>query len=290
MKKHIFAAMAALMLGCQPLAAQTDQVVKELNEKGEWEPYTYHLSSDERTQTVLDRVGSYSQNSMENILEEMNEDCQRAQRLVDAFSDIMGKAKGKKAQKRLAKHFTDVAAAQRSHQTATDVLRRSSMIKGAIEYEQRFRDKAAMPAGALRSFHYMVSNGFAGFSDEVTLKRSKEGQGATLTYAIRRMRMAEDEKDEGPQTIAVADTVLQRVRDIVEQGRLYQVQRHYMSEYDITDADSWSMDIDFEGRGNISSGGYAARPDHADALSDILRYLRGVFDAATKTGESESKP
>ena len=74
----------------------------------------------------------------------------------------------------------------------------------------------------------------------------------------------------------VDDSVFQRVRDMVESGMLYEIGKDYYPDFDITDASSWSLSIYFE-KGDISSGGYATSPDHSDALSEIERYLAGMF-------------
>ena len=70
----------------------------------------------------------------------------------------------------------------------------------------------------------------------------------------------------------VADSVFQRVRDMVESGKLYEVGKHYSPDVMVTDASSWSLSIRFEG-GSISSGGYASGPDHYEALREIEKYL-----------------
>ena len=77
--------------------------------------------------------------------------------------------------------------------------------------------------------------------------------------------------------------MFQHVRDMVESGKLYEIGKDYYPDFDITDASSWSLSIYFE-KGDISSSGYAAGPDHSDVLTEIERYLAGMF----KKGNEET--
>ena len=107
----------------------------------------------------------------------------------------------------------------------------------------------------------------------------------------RRM-MRPDYVEKEPKTVAVDDSVFVRVRDIVEQGELYDVGSRYMPDVDIMDASNWSMYFKFE-KGVIDSDGYASGPDHRDTLGEVLRYLDGIYKELTKseadTDEKEEK-
>lgn len=97
-----------------------------------------------------------------------------------------------------------------------------------------------------------------------------------LKVEARRMNVAPEEEEKPVVPKEVNDSVFQRVREMVEQGRLYEVGRHYMPDYDILDASNWSLYIVFE-QGSIGSGGYAEGPDHHDTLHAIINYLTKIF-------------
>lgn len=275
--KNLLTTLAALLMGSGPVMAQTDEVVKELNRSGFWMPYVQWLQSDERMEGYLSNLSDYSIPTMEGTLEWLERDRERAKALLDARKDIVGRKKGKKAAALLAKHFTDVSAAMKAFDAATAVEKRIDRIRSAIKREISSRPEATMPTGRLIYFSFSNGNGFAGYHEEVTLERNKNGTGGKLTIKVQRMRTPE-EMDKKPQTAEVADSVFQRARDIIETGKLYQMGRNYMPDVEIMDANSWSMYIILEG-GNISSGGYAAGPDHSDTLSEVIQYLKGFVDA-----------
>ncbi len=278
--KRILTLIATLLIGCHSATAQTRKVIDELNKSGFWIPYVQWLESDERMRSYLMDIDSYSVQSLKNTLEAMESDHERARELLSAKKAIVGKKKGRKAEERLAQHFTDVTAAMRAFEAAEAAERRIDVMRSAIRSAIRTRSERTMPTGRLKSFHYQQSNGFGGFRHETSLTRHADRPGGVLTISNQRM-MAEEDLQQKPAVVEVPDTVLQRVRDIVEQGRLYQVGRSYMPDFDILDASSWSMDIDLEG-GSISSNGYAAGPDYSDALDEILNYLKAVADTAAK--------
>ena len=284
--KNLLTTLAALLMGSGPVMAQTDEVVKELNRSGFWMPYVQWLQSDERMEGYLSNLSDYSIPSMESTLEWMERDHERAKALLDARKDIVGRKKGKKATALLEKHFTDVAVAMKAFDAAAAAEKRIGRIQSAIKHEIKTRPEATMPSGRLNHFSFSNGNGFAGYHEEVTLDRNENGTGGKLSMRVQRMRTPE-EMDKKPQTVEVADSVLQRVRDIIEAGKLYEVGKNYMSDVEIMDASSWSMYLGFEEE-NIFSGGYAAGPDHSDTLSEVIQYLKGIAEAAKGDDDPDS--
>lgn len=276
--KKILGLTAAFMLGSNVCSAQTDAVVEELNKRNFWTPYATALQSDERMEDYMRRMGSYSSSQLSSMLGTIEEDHRRAQELLTARDEIGGKIKGSKQDKRLARRFKDVDGAKRAFETAEQMEHRYEVLKDAIIRKLAQKVPQKMPAGRLKSFDYAYSNAFAGYRDEITLTRTG-GKGELL---IKEQRMMFDGKEpEEPRPVIVEDSVLERVRAMVEEGRLYDVGSYYDPEIEIMDGPSWSMDFTFEG-GRISSGGYAAGPDHADALHSITAYLKKLYDELKK--------
>lgn len=262
----------AFLLSTNVVTAQTSKVVEELNKSGFWMPYVQWLSDDGRMNGYLSRVDKYSIGSLEHTLESLGEDYKRAEQLLAARRDIVGKKKGKKATALLAKHFKDVEAAERAFLAAQQAQERIKVLRGRIESELRMRADAVMPAGELKLFSYHFGNGFAGTHFSIELQRNDNGHGGKLTRLNENRMFGPEEEQAKPEVAEVEDSVFQRVRDIIEQGQLYKVGHEYMPDFDITDASSWSLGIYFEG-GSISSGGYAVGPDYGDALNEVIKYL-----------------
>ncbi len=288
---RIMTLMALLMANIAGLSAQTKEVVDELNKRGFWRPYVMCLEDDSRMEGYLHSMADYGRQQLANTREMIEEEHQRAQALLQARKDICGKKKGKKADALLAKYFTDIDMAKRAFDNAEQTERRYKIVSGAIDDVLAHRAPSVMPEGRLMVFSYTESNGFAGYRFELNLNHNKEGDGGTLKLEERRM-MRPDYVEKEPVTVAVADSVFVRVRDIVEKGELYDVGRRYMPDVDIMDASNWSMYFKFE-KGVIDSDGYASGPDHRDTLGEVLRYLDGVYKELTKsdadTGEKEEK-
>lgn len=276
MMKKILGLTAALVMGSNACSAQTDAVVDELNKRNFWAPWTSALQSDEQMESYMLGAGGSGTSQFSSMLRAIEEDHCRAQELLTARDEIGGKAKGRKLDKRLARRFKDVDAAKRAFSEAEQMERRYEVLKDFIIRQMGQRVPQKMPAGRLKSFSYVYSNAFAGYRDEFTLKRT--GDNGELCIVEERFDGREPEK---PRTVTVEDSVLQRVRTMVEDGQLYDVGRRYAPEFDLMDGPSWSMDFSFEG-GSISSSGYAAGPDHSDTLDAILKYLKELYDELKK--------
>ncbi|MBR5085142.1 MAG: hypothetical protein IKX33_11145 [Prevotella sp.] len=258
----------ALSLGAW---AQVDEVVAKINKDGVWQPRAYYLKNMEKADDFIAQVYDSNEGRLKYVLYEIEEDHVWAQKILQTKKDILGKTKKKKKQnKKLAKFFNDVEQARQSFAQAEETEKcyahLTKVLNGFIDNGVSH----SMPSGALKSFYFSSGNGFAGFYEEFSLMK-KDGKNILGIKSVKRMHIPED-KGEVERQIEVDDSVLQRVRDMVEEGMLYDVSREYSPEMMITDATSWSMSIYFEG-GSINSSGYAAGPDHSDTLNSILKYL-----------------
>ena len=273
--KKLLLLVVALFMGSGLMEAQTtDMVVNELNKSGFWNPYVRWLQSDDTMEGYLSNLGDNSVEKMKSTLRGLEDDHLRAQSLLKARAEIGGKKKGEKQDKHLASRFKDVEAAKRAFEKAEQVERRYEVLKNAINHEIKHRKPAVMPAGKLLYFSYSTSNAFGGFSEEITLDGQKGKR--ELKVEERRMNISPEEEEKPVVPKEVNDSVFQRVREMVEQGQLYEVGRHYLPDYDILDASNWSLYIVFE-QGSIGSGGYAEGPDHHDTLHAIINYLTKIF-------------
>ena len=275
--------VAALFMGCGVASSQTDEVVKELNRRGFWFPYVMWLQSDDKMNGYINNLGDNSVEKLKSTLEALNDDHERAQALLKARDEIGGKKKGKKQDERLAKHFKDLDAAKRAFEAAEQAEVRYKRLTSIIRHEIDSRQPVVMPAGKLQYFSYSVSNGFSGYSEEITLDGRKGKHELKVEVQRRRWSGPEDEEEKAIVPKEVGDSVFQRVRDMVEQGKLYETGHYYMPDIEIMDASNWSLDIKFE-QGTINSHGYAEGPDHHEALNAITKYLTELFN-----GEKEKE-
>lgn len=278
MKKILLPAVA-LFMGSGFVGAQTDLVVGELNKSSFWNPNVRWLKSDDTMEGYLRSLGENSVDKMKSTLTALEGDHKWAQSLLKARTEIGGKKKGERQDKRLARRFKDVEAAKHAFEKAEQVEQRYEKLKSAISDELKNRKPAVMPAGNLLYFSYHTSNAFAGFREEITL----DGQKGKHELKVEKLRMGvlAEEKEAPVVPKEVDDSVFQRVREMIEQGQLYEAGRHYQPDYEVTDAANWSLHIVFE-QGSISSDGYAEGPDHRDTLHAIIDYLTGIFKGDDK--------
>lgn len=284
---RIVTLMTILIANIAGMSAQTKEVIDELNQRGFWMPYVAYLEDDSRMEYYLRTLDDYSRSSISGTRRAIEEEHARAQAVLKARKDICGKKKGKKADALLAKHFDNVEQAKRAFDNAEQAERRYNTLARALDDYLAHAVQKKMPGGRLLSFSYHTSNGFAGYRLEVTLERKTADSPGTLKFDEKRMRMRPDQEEKESVDVAVDDSVFVRVRDMVEQGELYDVGRRYEPDIDIMDASGWSMDFRFE-KGTIDSGGYAVGPDHHDTLNEVLRYLEGLYKELTE-GDAEEQ-
>ena len=258
----------ALSLGAW---AQVDEVVAKINRDGAWKPKGSFLMDMESTERMIAQASRYNPGALKNMLNEVEEDHTFAQKILHARDEIIGtKKKLKKQNKLLAKYFDNVEQARQSFAQAEETEKCFALFSGVLNGFMKGGANRSMPSGALKRFYYSNNNGFAGYREEFSLHKEK-GKNILKILIARRMNMPED-PGETKCEMEVNDSVFQRVRDMVEEGMLYDVYREYHPEVMVMDASGWSMDITFEG-GSIDSQGYAVGPDHQDTLHKILRYL-----------------
>lgn len=266
----------------------TEKMLELINNRGNYYPTLMWLEDEGRAQGYLREIHQFSVPSMRQTLEYVEEEHKDALAILQAREEILGKKLVKKLDGKpkkkhldkqdqiLAKRFNDVEQVKKAFAKAreTDLLCRR--LSGAINHELNTRKAPGMPVGALVRFEYSTNNGFAGFHKEVSLG-VKDGK-KVVRAEERRMRFNDDKPDEPVYDVTVDDSVFVRVRDMIEEGKLYEAGSVYQPDFMIFDASNWSMDIQFEG-GSISSSGYATGPDHADTLSRVVNYLVEVYNA-----------
>ena len=280
MKKVLFLKMAfvlaaVLFWGCGIASAQTEEAVEELNSRGFWTPYTQWIQDDDKMESYLRTLNEKSAGQLKSTLEMLETDHKRAQDLLNARKEIRSK--------RLTIQFNDADAAKRAFKTAKQAERRYERMKKAINLQLDQMEPAVMPTGRLLYFSYDTSNAFAAYKHEVTL----DGRKGKHELKVEEGSMIIYEGQEPPKKAEpkeVADSVFQRVRDMIEQGQLYDVGRYYMPDVDVLDASRWGLDMEFE-QGKISTSGYATGPDHHKTLHAILDYLTAIF----KDGDEEKE-
>ena len=274
------------ILGIQTLSAQESDEWEQMKKTGWWFPFSSFLEDDSHLESYIAQMGDYSVASLKSARDFAASDYERAQSLLAAKKKLYGNKKGKKLDKALAKHFDNVDRVKVALSNAENVVKRYKKLSKAVDSEIAHRPAAVMPSGRLKSFNHVVSNGFAGFRQEITLE-SKGGKN-TLNVENQRRLVPDDEQREPKGPVEVDDSVFVRVRDMVEQGSLYDVGRYYSPAIMIMDASNWSMSIYFEG-GSINSSGYADGPDHHETLNAILQYLSQLYESLTKEDDDAQR-
>lgn len=280
--------MAMLSCCVQVAWGQTKKMLELINSRGSYFPLMQWLEDESHAEGYIRQLHEFSPQSMRNTLEAVQEERKDAQTILIAREEILGaklvsKLDNKPKQKDLDKQdeilkerFNEVDRLKMAFDKAKTTDRLCEMLENAINSELSSRQPATMPEGALRRFEYTTGNGYSGFHLEIFLGK-KEGANV-LRVEERHMRFEPDEKEPEVYDVVVDDSVFVKVRDMVEQGQLYDVGRWYMPDFMIFDASNWSFSISFE-KGSISSSGYASGPDHSDTLGQINRYLKGLYDA-----------
>lgn len=281
MKKTTFRTIVAIaFLSIATLSyAQSEKVVKMINDRGFWRPYTQWLENEGTIRAYLSDIHFFSIESLRGTLEAIREDSVKASEILATERSIVGNKKGRKRDILLSEHFDDVESAKSVFAAASETLRLQGMLSSAINEELSHRLPPEMPSGQLKHFSFTTSNGFAGTRLEIRLdKKSDRGTLLVKKENYNRYPSEEGAKEKTFEAVEVNDSVFTRVRDMIKEGHLFEIGVRYSPDYMITDASNWSLDMSFEG-GSISSSGYATGPDHNDELRKITRYLAAVYDA-----------
>lgn len=255
---------------------EMEQALEEMQSMYFWQCHVMCLESHDAANSYVQRVDDYSIPSLNDTRELVVRELERARVAKQVVDAICGKKKGQKRETALSAYFKDMERANRIVAGVEQVYDDAPMVLGAIDYELKHRKPAVMPAGRLLSFSSSAGNGFGGWRRELTLERKANSEDGTLNLKDESFRCFEPGAPAlTDTTVAVADSVFQRVRDMVENGMLYEIGKSYQPDIMITDASSWSLYIRFE-EGSISSRGYASGPDHYEALRKIEAYLIGL--------------
>ena len=281
--KQTLILLAVALLAVVPASAkrkwteEMKQTLEEMQSMYFWQCWVQCLESHDAANGYVRRVDDYSIPSLKDTRELVAKEYERAKVAKKVIDAICGRKKGSKREAALSNYFKDMERANRIVASVEQINEDAPMLLGVIDHELKHRKPAVMPAGRLLSFSSSASNGFAGWRHELSLERNANGDGGTLNLKETNYRHFEPD---GPKptdiTVEVADTVLQRVRDMVENGMLYEIGKNYQPDIMITDATSWSLYMKFEG-GSISSSGYASGPDHHETLREIEAYLAGLI-------------
>jgi hypothetical protein len=254
-----------------------DEMLKDLQTMHFWYCGARCLENEDAAKSYVRNISDFSIPSLKSTRELVVEAYERAQTAKAVEKAICGNKKGEKRTAALARRFEDVERIDYIFTSVHQTLDAAPMVLKAIDHELAHRKPAVMPEGRLLSFSSSASNGFAGWRKELSLKRNADGQGGTLNLKEENHRHFEPD---GPAptdiTVEVGDSVFQRVRDMVENGKFYEIAKSYQPDIPITDASSWSLYMKFE-KGSISSSGYAAGPDHSDVLRAIEEYLESII-------------
>ena len=273
MKRILLTIMCAVALSLGAWA-QVDEVVAMINKDGAWTPRNSFLKGMDSVDEMIAQVYGYDPGALKSILNDVERDYVFAQKILQTRDEIIGATKKlKKQNKLLAKYFNNVDYARQSFAQAEETKKCYEHFSEVLNGFMTGGTNKSMPAGALKSFYFSSSNGFAGFREEFSLHK-ENGKNILEINIVRNMHHPEDSGEKN-RKMEVDDSVFQHVRDMVEEGQLYDVYREYHPEIMVTDATGWSMGIRFEG-GSIDSHGYATGTDHHDTLNNILKYLLEV--------------
>ncbi len=264
--------------------AQTNEVVKRINQEGFWMPYSQWLESRDAAEGYIRQITYFTDSSLQRTQAMLDRDHERAMEVLKARDEIIGKTKSRKKQdKKLAKYFSNVDKARQVFAKAEETEDLYKMLSGVIDGTKSGRQSRKMPSGNLVCFSHHWSNGFAGIREEITLQK-KDGK-FMLTVDKRNMIHHPEDMNKEAVAVEVPETVARHVRDIIEEGKLYEIGSRYMPDIQIMDASNWSLYMKFEG-GSIDSSGYAEGPDHSDVLGEILRYLNETYQELSSDAPS----
>ncbi len=290
MKKLIIMSLATLIASLSFAQKPDANLVKKVEGMSYYYPQSHFLTSDNDAEGYIRRVSKYSKEAMTKTLEFMEGDYRQAKEILDLKNSIVRKKKGEKADKELAKYFKDADAAKKIFATAEGIVRRYNFIKGVVEKSIESYPIRRMPQGELNYYSSSSSNGFAGWRREIKLEYDKKSGKRTLVF--NNMNMHTPVKADEPQPITeieVDESLFENVRQMIEEGKLYEIAEEYYADVFITDGTNWSLYIRFDDRKTISSGGYMSWPEQSDVINKIDNYLVQEFNKRTGKDFSRSE-
>ena len=136
---------------------------------------------------------------------------------------------------------------------------------------------ATMPEGKLLNVEYTESGTMAGFQFEGRVNTGKNGV----------VRMEVSSESYGPVVKKkVNANVLDDLRKIIEEEKMYAYKENYQPSFEVLDGESWYFNAAFENDKYISSGGSNAWPA-GDGLKRIKGYLQSLI-GDSKPAETNS--
>jgi len=140
----------------------------------------------------------------------------------------------------------------------------SAIIGGLLGTLTACGQKAAMPEGQLLSIEYTESGTMAGFKYEGHAEKQADGS----------VMLRVSSEAYGPLVEKrVGQEVLDSLRAIIEEEKMYEYKSHYEPPFEVLDGEMWTFGAQFEGEQTIFSGGSNAWP-----AGNGLRRIRDYLD------------
>lgn len=264
------------------LTAQNKDIIERINKGSKIERHQEWFRNKGTQQEIFEKIPSLTNSDLEYIIQNAEAIISDMDQIIETRNIIIGNTtKESKQLKKLQKYFNNPQQAMDYFAEAIAVkanaLQWLSMAKSY--YNRTYR--TAIPSGKLIRFSFSSGNGFAGWRRSIELAREKGQQNGTLVCSQTNMHRNETDKEEAI-TVNVGDSVFTKVYNMIKEGELYNEASHYQPPMFITDGTSWSLWMSFE-KEYISTGGYMAGPNHAEALSMILKYLTNLYEELSPT-------
>lgn len=127
--------------------------------------------------------------------------------------------------------------------------------------------RRTMPEGRLTEYSYIVQGMMSRPLVSLNIKESPEG--CILTCST--------ERDTCEHTVKVGREVLENVRSLISEHKMYKYKEAYKSRFQILDGETWSFYAHFSDGPVLRSGGSNAWPANAGlfAIEDYLLSLAG---------------
>lgn len=251
---------------------QRKKTIDWLNENGWWRLSDIRWTqSDDRMEFYIYSLSDQGLDAIAATREMLVGQQKRVDDVLALRHDLLLRVPKGQETSTLAQHFKDIEGANKTFEHAAAVKSRCERLIRLMDAEMASRKPRKAPGGHLLSLEYSTHNGFAGSSDEMKLTRNPDGTG-TLLITQKRMRIDSDLGGEEGKSYIVPDSVMLSVEKMIRRSHTYEIGSHYDSDFEIMDASSWSLSVEFE-EGAFSSGGYAAWPDDKYKLSEILSLI-----------------
>ncbi len=132
------------------------------------------------------------------------------------------------------------------------------------------------PKESMVYYEYHAGNGYALWAEKYVAELKEDGT-VKLIYGRSEGRSV----DEYGDTLIVDASVMKHIEEIYLEHKMYNYEKHYRPEYDVTDGDGWGVTAVFEisrsEREFFSSNGYEAWPED-DGLKIINSYIKSFFN------------